>query len=85
MPAIVPSLLSRLIPWDALVAFRAPNVFNPWAEDDPIDLDSEGLLQGSYPVSLPGPGGRRARLAAHFASDIRLILRLRSTHSGRAM
>ena len=74
MPTTVASLLPRLIPWDALVAFRAPNVFNPWAEDDPLDLRCEGLLQGSSPVALPGPDGRRARLAAHFAGDIRLTL-----------
>ena len=74
MATTVPSLSAHLIPWDALVAFRAPNVFNPWAEDDPLDLDCEGVLKDSPPVALPGPGGRRARLEAHFAGDIRLIL-----------
>ena len=74
MPTTVPNISSRLIPWEALVAFRAPNVFNPWAEEDPLDLSCEGLFEASSPVALPGPTGRRARLAAHFAGDIRLIL-----------
>lgn len=74
MPTTVANISSRLIPWEALVAFRAPNVFNPWADEDPLDLSREGLFEASSPVALPGPSGRRARLAAHFGGDIRLIL-----------
>lgn len=40
----------------ALRAFSAPNVFNPWADADPLDL----------PGDLSGPADRRERLRRHF-------------------
>ncbi len=56
------------IPFEALRAFRSPNVFNPWAERDPLDVqgpsDSVGL----------GPAGRLSRLKAHFAATPALVL-----------
>lgn len=51
---------------EALSAFRAPGVFNPWGETDPMDLTpTEGFDGG--PVTLPGPEGRVHRLRAHFS------------------
>jgi hypothetical protein len=56
------------IPYVALRAFRAPNVFNPWAETDPLDLATGcGTAAG-------GPRGRLARLRAHFDVSPRLVL-----------
>lgn len=51
-------------PIDALLSFRAPGVFNPWAERD--ELDGIG--------DTAGPGGRLARLSAHLATDPLLLL-----------
>ena len=52
------------IPFDALCGFRSPDVYNPWAQDDALDL----------PVAAAGPAARLARLKAHFAVDAELIL-----------
>ena len=50
------------IPFDALQQFRAPGVFNPWAERDPLDMGDGG------------PDARLARLKAHFDVDPLLVL-----------
>jgi uracil-DNA glycosylase len=52
------------IPFDALRSFRSPDVYNPWAHDDALDL----------PTEAAGPAARLARLRAHFAVDAELIL-----------
>jgi hypothetical protein len=52
------------IPFDALQHFRSPDVFNPWAERDPLDLDGPAA----------GPAARLARLRAHFGVDPLLVL-----------
>ena len=52
------------IPFDALCGFRSPDVYNPWAQDDALDLE----------VAAAGPAARLARLKAHFAVDAELIL-----------
>ncbi|MBS0374325.1 MAG: uracil-DNA glycosylase [Proteobacteria bacterium] len=52
------------IPFDELVRFRAPHVFNPWAERDPLDARGEGT----------GPAARLERLRAHFEVPARLVL-----------
>jgi uracil-DNA glycosylase len=56
------------IPYDALRAFRSKHVFNPWAEVDPLDATAS-----IAPAEL-GPGGRLARLKAHFATTPKLVL-----------
>jgi uracil-DNA glycosylase len=52
------------IPWDALRAHCAADVYNPWSDEDDLDL----------PVTEAGPAARLERLRAHFAVDARLIL-----------
>jgi Uracil DNA glycosylase superfamily. len=59
--------------FDALSAFRAPNVFNPWAETDAQDLPVTAHLSG-LATTLPGPTGRLNRLRAHFDIDPVMIL-----------
>ncbi len=54
------------IPYEALQSFKAPGVFNPWAEDDPLDREQVGVLSG--------PQGRLSRLQAHFSIRPRFIL-----------
>jgi len=56
------------IVFEALRAFRAPNVFNPWAERDPLDV------QGAAGSVGLGPAGRLSRLEAHFAAKPQLVL-----------
>lgn len=56
------------LPYEALRAFRAPNVFNPWGEHDPLDLPAAGARPSA------GPAGRLARLRAHFRVAPRLVL-----------
>lgn len=56
------------IPFEALRAFRSPNVFNPWAERDPLDV------QGPPGSAGLGPAGRLSRLKAHFAARPALVL-----------
>lgn len=56
------------IPFEALRAFRAANVFNPWAERDPLDI-----ADAARPGGL-GPAGRLWRLEAHFAATPALVL-----------
>lgn len=54
--------MSNLVAFiDALIAFRAPNVFNPWGEDDPSDIN------GGY-------FGRVVRLKRHLACSPSLLL-----------
>ncbi|MBS0393606.1 MAG: uracil-DNA glycosylase [Proteobacteria bacterium] len=52
------------IPYEALCEFRAPHVFNPWAQRDPLDLDGPDA----------GPAARLARLRAHFSIRPELVL-----------
>jgi uracil-DNA glycosylase len=56
------------IPFAALRAFRSPNVFNPWAERDPLDI-AHAARTGAL-----GPAGRLSRLEAHFAATPTLVL-----------
>ena len=56
------------IPYAALRAFRARHVFNPWAEHDPLDVAGVAGDSGA------GPGGRLARLRAHFSARPALVL-----------
>lgn len=56
------------IPYEALRAFRSSNVFNPWAERDPLDV------QGPASAGGLGPAGRLSRLEAHFAATPALVL-----------
>jgi uracil-DNA glycosylase len=52
------------LPWKALQAYSAADVYNPWSDADDGDLK----------VAEAGPGARLARLKAHFAVDAALIL-----------
>lgn len=55
-------------PYELLRGFSAPNVFNPWAEWDPLDVLT---AHGEQP---PGPEGRMMRLQAHFRVPAQLVL-----------
>jgi hypothetical protein len=52
----------------ALRAFRARNVFNPWADSDPLDEAARGHTGST------GPDARLARLADHFRVSPALVL-----------
>ncbi len=54
------------IPYDALRSFKAPGVFNPWADDDPLDSLQAG--------GVSGPKARLGRLQAHFSIRPRFVL-----------
>ncbi len=56
------------IPYAALRAFRSKDVFNPWAESDPLDDAA------SASPAETGPSGRLARLRHHFAGSPALVL-----------
>jgi hypothetical protein len=58
----------RAIPLAALRKFSGSNVFNPWADADPLDA-----LAGDGRVTR-GPAARIARLTAHFRVSPALVL-----------